>query len=159
MFSARAAAVTLFKWQVGLTAAQASTSAAPNIQECMAAAFLANISRSGCSKSILFPHVSDGTPEAVQPLYLWVLNPNVVYTSSSTDGSTTAMKILYCDVTGEEGSRLLESVVSDIQDMTLPSSSVSELRAHLQASTTLLPVRDRSFKEYNVGLLNRIKDK
>lgn len=65
------------------------------------------------------------------------------------------MKILYRDITEEEGDKLLESIVSDVQDLNLPASTIQLSRETLRLSTRLLPGKDRSFKDWNVGLLDR----
>lgn len=65
------------------------------------------------------------------------------------------MKVLYKDVTVEEGNRLLDSIVSDVQDLNLPSATIQASRESLNFSSRLLPARERVFKDWHVGLLDR----
>jgi hypothetical protein len=65
------------------------------------------------------------------------------------------MKILYKDIESEEGSNLIESMNSDVQEITLPHVAIETAREKLEASGLLLPARERAFKEWNVGLLGR----
>lgn len=120
---------------------------------------MATISRSGSSKSVITPHALNSTSSnAVGPeqnLYLWVLNPNVRYSSSRVRGSKTSIKILYKSITAEEGLGLIESMTSDVQEITLPVDAISATETELKSSTLLLPARERKFKEWDVGLLGR----
>ncbi|KAG5926822.1 hypothetical protein E4U42_002928 [Claviceps africana] len=154
LFSTIAGSVTLFKWRVSCTTTP-PTSRAPTGPECLAAALTANISRSGCAKSLIMPHVSDEGPEPRKMLYLWVLNPNVVYSSSIVGGKRSAMKILFREVLQEEGNRLLDSVVSDVQDLYFSAATIDLARESLAMNSRLLPETERSFKEWQVGLLDR----
>lgn len=88
-------------------------------------------------------------------LYVWVLNPNVVYTSSFVQGKRAAMKVLFREVTQEEGNKILDSIVSDVQDLYLPTPTIDSSREALMLNSQLLPGSERSFKEWQVGLLDR----
>ncbi|KAJ4308748.1 hypothetical protein N0V84_011915 [Fusarium piperis] len=157
LFNILASSVTLFKWQI--TCQTLKESPSPSSSECLAATLLATISRSGSSKSIITPYVlgpesaeSDGTKTN---LFLWVLNPNVVYTSSSATGSKTAMKMLYRQIPVDEGEKLTTSMISDVQEISLPTSAIKAAEDCLSSSSHLLPAQDRKFKEWDVGLLGR----
>jgi hypothetical protein len=128
---------------------------APSGPECLSASLVANISRSACAKSIISPFTSEKEDVSPVLLHLWVLNPNVLYSCSSIQGKRTAMKVLYKDVTVEEGNRLLDSIVSDVQDLNLPSATIQASRESLNFSSRLLPARERVFKDWHVGLLDR----
>lgn len=154
LFSSRIGSITLFKWQVTCSTI-VPTSKAPSGPECLAATLVANISRSGCSKSVISPHASATEQANLEPLYLWVLNPNVVYTSTSIPGKRIAMKVLYKDISVEESNRLLDSIVSDVQDLNLPLATIHMSRETLQLSNRLLPGKERFFKDWQVGLLDR----
>ncbi|KAH6898694.1 ubiquitin-conjugating enzyme E2-binding protein [Thelonectria olida] len=157
LFNILASSVTLFKWQI--TCQTLAPSHNPGSSECLAATLIATISRSGSSKSILTPHIlgsSSSEPGlSRKDVSLWVLNPNVVYASSLVPGSKTAMKILYKDIDSEEGSKLIESMNSDVQEIALPQVAIKTAREQLEASGLLLPACERAFKEWNVGLLGR----
>ncbi|RGP63360.1 hypothetical protein FLONG3_9921 [Fusarium longipes] len=156
LYNIAALSVTLFKWQI--TCQTKTPDPSPNSPECLAATLMATISRSGSSKSIVTPHVlgslkSDSA--ARQNLHLWVLNPNVVYTASSATGRKTAMKILYKHIDSEEGDKLITSMTSDVQEITLPEAAINAAEETLLTSSQLLPTQERTFKEWNVGLLGR----
>ncbi|KAK7424888.1 hypothetical protein QQX98_000163 [Neonectria punicea] len=157
LFNVLALSVTLFKWQI--TCQTIAPSPSPSSSECLAATLMATISKSGSSKSIITPHVlgsSSSDPDQSRvDLYLWVLNPNVVYSSSSASGSETAMKILYRSIGAEEGNKLIESLNSDVQEISLPRTAIEAAEERLKSSGLLLPQRERTFKEWNVGLLGR----
>ncbi|KAI1044664.1 hypothetical protein LB505_011276 [Fusarium chuoi] len=156
LYNIAALSVTLFKWKI--TCQTKTTDPSPSSSECLAATLLATISRSGSSKSIITPHTSGtATPEAVslKNLHLWVLNPNVVYTASSTADRKTAMKILYKHIDPLESEKLLTSMTSDVQEISLPEEAIKAADNCLLWSSELLPVQERSFKEWQVGLLER----
>lgn len=88
-------------------------------------------------------------------LHLWVLNANLIYSSSSRHGPKTAVKVLYKDIDMEEANKLAESMKGDVQDITFPKEGIETARADLMMSTSLLPVSERSFQNWNVGLLER----
>ncbi|KAF4989583.1 hypothetical protein FGRMN_9045 [Fusarium graminum] len=157
LYNIAALSVTLFKWQISC---QTNTpDPKPSSPECLAATLLATISRSGSSKSIVTPHILG--PVKADPvvtghnLHLWVLNPNVVYTASSKHGRRTAMKILYKHIDSAEGDKLITSMTSDVQEITLPKAAIKAAEESLLSSSQLLPAQERTFKEWNVGLLGR----
>ncbi|RSM13330.1 hypothetical protein CEP52_001888 [Fusarium oligoseptatum] len=157
LYNILASSVTLFKWQI--TCQTIKPSPRPSSSECLAATLLATISRSGFSKSIITPHILG--PEVAEAdetktnLFLWVLNPNVVYASSSATGSKTAMKILYRQIPVDEGEKLTTSMISDVQEISLPASAIKAAEDCLASSSHLLPAQERKFKAFDVGLLGR----
>lgn len=88
-------------------------------------------------------------------LYIWVLNPHVVYASSSIEGSKAAMKILYQHISTEQATKLAESLNSDVQELSLPKSAIQDAEERLGSSSLLLPMSERRLKEWSVGLLER----
>ncbi|KAG6005415.1 hypothetical protein E4U21_000195 [Claviceps maximensis] len=155
LFSLVAGSVALFKWQVSCTTT-VPTSRAPTGPECLAASLMANISRSGCAKSLVMPRIfKSGRDSSMTMLHLWVLNPNVVYSSSFVSGKRCAMKILFREVTQDEGNKLLDSLVSDVQELYLSAATIDLSRETLLVNSRLLPETERSFKEWHVGLLDR----
>lgn len=153
LYSTLALSVTLFKWQV--TCETVSPSRAPSVPECLASTLLAAISRSGCAKSVIAPLVSEKENASTRVLYLWVLNSNVIYTSSAFEGRRAAMKILYQEIGLDEGNKLMEPLTSDVQDINMPTKAIEAARERLKSSNVLLPERERSFKDWNTGLLDR----
>lgn len=65
------------------------------------------------------------------------------------------MKILYQVIDIEHGHSLTESMISDVQDISLPISVIEAAQTALESSTLLLPERERTLKEWRVGLLER----
>lgn len=153
LYSLSAYSVTLFKWQV--ICETRAPSRAPSSIECLASTLLTAIARSGYAKSVISPHASDGCKASAQALHLWVLNSNVVYTSSARQGKTAAMKVLYRDVAPDEVHRLVESMTSDVQEIKLPMRVIEAAREALDVSNALIPVRERSLKDWSAGLLER----
>ncbi|KAL6817029.1 ubiquitin-conjugating enzyme E2-binding protein [Trichoderma sp. SZMC 28015] len=160
IYNALAASITLFKWQVSCETG--SPSQAPNSSECLAATLIATISRSGSSKSVVASHTLDATPEGPQSelsqsLHLWVLNANVVYSSTMREGRRTAIKVLYQDIDIEEGNKLVDSMTSGVQEISFPAAAISAARQMLRESNSLLPSSERLFQQWHVGLLERWK--
>ena len=155
LFNALAASITLFKWQVACETA--SPSKAPSSSECLAATLIATISRSGSSKSVVASHTFDTTAqvEQTQSLNLWVLNANVVYTSTLREGRRTAIKILYQDIDVEQGNSLVDSLTSGVQEISFPAAAIKTARQVLQESNSLMPASERLFQQWHVGLLER----
>ncbi|CCE33395.1 uncharacterized protein CPUR_07319 [Claviceps purpurea 20.1] len=127
----------------------------PTILSWVAALLVANISRYASTKSLLIPKIPSESQGGNKILYLWVLNPHVVYSSSCVRGRTPAMKILYQEVTREEGNKLLDSMTSDVQEIHLPSSDIELVRLTLEFTARLLPETERTHKEWRVGLLDK----
>ena len=158
LYNVLASSVSLFKWQV--LCSTVSPCPAPSSLQCLAATLTATISRSGSSKSVILPHsLSSGArPQAGdsrRALRLWVLNPNVTYASSLVEGKRNAMKILWQAIDAESGNKLADSITSDVQDISLPSPVIETAHDALESSNLYLPAKERSFKEWNVGLLER----
>ncbi|ODA83979.1 hypothetical protein RJ55_02497 [Drechmeria coniospora] len=152
LYSTLAVAVTLFKWQV--TCETLTASKAPSGQECLASTLLSTISRSACAKSVVAPQVSDRSEDG-RVLHLWVLNPSVLYTSSSLAGRRAGMKMLFREISAEEGNALVESMSSDVQDIGMPAKAIAEVRHALMSTNRLLPTGERTFKDWSAGLLER----
>lgn len=65
------------------------------------------------------------------------------------------MKVLYREIDYEEGIKMIESMSSEVQEVSTPSSMIEIVRSGLQQSTGTLPDHARHFKEWRVGLLDR----
>ncbi|KAL7925121.1 ubiquitin-conjugating enzyme E2-binding protein [Trichoderma austrokoningii] len=153
MFNALASSITLFKWQVTCESTQASQ--APSSSECLAATLIATISRSGSSKSVVASHTLDADPGTSQSLHLWVLNANVVYSSTMRTGRRVAIKVLYQDIDAEQGNKLVDSMTSGVQEISFPAAAIKTARQILQESNDLMPASERLFQQWHVGLLER----
>lgn len=158
MFNALASSITLFKWQVTCETTQASQ--APSSSECLAATLIATISRSGSSKSVVASHTLDvdsmgSQSEASKSLHLWVLNANVVYSSTMREGRRVAIKVLYQDIDAEEGNELVDSMTSGVQEISFPAAAIKAARQILQESNDVMPASERLFQQWHVGLLER----
>ncbi|KAL7786178.1 ubiquitin-conjugating enzyme E2-binding protein [Trichoderma ceciliae] len=158
MFNALASSITLFKWQV--TCETVSPSQVLSSSECLAATLIATISRSGSSKSVVASHTLDADPEGTQSespqsLHLWVLNANVVYSSTMRKGRRVAIKVLYQDIDVEQGNKLVDSMTSGVQEISFPAAAIKAARQILQESNSLMPVSERLFQQWHVGLLER----
>ena len=65
------------------------------------------------------------------------------------------MKILFRIIDVEQGNALADSMTSDVQDISLPVSVIDSAAEALETSNLYLPEKERSFKEWRVGLLGR----
>ncbi|KAG5954375.1 hypothetical protein E4U58_007654 [Claviceps cyperi] len=157
-FSIKADSVLLLKPHVSCrTIMQMKRS--PNVLSWVGALLVANISRYASTKSLLIPNIPSKSHGGDKMLYLWVLNPHVVYSSSCIPGRTPAMKILYQEVTREEGNKHLDSMTSDVQEIFLPSNDIHLVRLTLESTAGLLPETERTHNEWRVGLLDKWKAK
>ncbi|KAL2153887.1 hypothetical protein VTH82DRAFT_2563 [Thermothelomyces myriococcoides] len=160
-FNFRTSAVTLLKWQVSCKSASGT---APSIPECLAATLIATIARSGSSKSLITPldgsaSGADGKTDPNSALHLWVLNSNIVYSSSEASQRVPAIKLLYRNLSVGEADKMLEAVTCDSQEISIPAQAIGDVVRHLEHSSRLLPPKERKFKEWNVGLLTRWEQK
>ncbi|VBB73344.1 Putative protein of unknown function [Podospora comata] len=148
----RTSAVTLLKWQVSCKSASGS---APGITECLAATIISTISRSASSKSLIMP-INETESEVKQTvIYAWVLNANIVYSSSNGALGRPAIKLLYQKIPREEADKMLEAVTCEAQEINLPAIAIEKVVEHLDESNWLLPEKERVFREWRVGLLTR----
>ncbi|KAI1379389.1 ubiquitin-conjugating enzyme E2-binding protein [Hypoxylon crocopeplum] len=159
---------SLFKWQVYVDEhAQQGTSAPPELSHCISAMLLATMARSGCSKSIVMPMKVQTQPdEGIQPangksqpqslLNIWVFNSNITFSSTEeTRSPIHAVKVFYRMVSQDEADKLLDSMTSDVQDITLPADAIRKVVDMLSSSNHLLSQSDRQFQEWTVGLLEK----
>ncbi|KAL2212372.1 ubiquitin-conjugating enzyme E2C-binding protein [Sarocladium strictum] len=157
VFNVATEAVSLFKWSI--SCATIRPGPLPDITECLAATLMATISRSGSAKSIIAPHLIGraGKTTGSRSLYIWVLNPNVVYAASKSarDHHGSAMKLLFRSVPVEEGNEIVDAMNSDVQELTLPEAAIEAVAQELEASNSLLPSREQLFQGWRVGLLHR----
>ncbi|KAL7627417.1 hypothetical protein AAE478_001610 [Parahypoxylon ruwenzoriense] len=157
------ASVSLFKWQVHVKEEQIpqDQGISPILSHCVSAMLLATIARSGCSRSIIMPmklqaQPGQNTAQTESLLNIWVFNKGIAFSSTEEDRSPMqAIKVLYRMVSPSEADKLLDSMTSDVQDITLPSSAIKEILELLSRSNRLLSETDRQFKEWTVGLLEK----
>lgn len=152
----------LFKWQVDVGGDDKTK---PTIADCVAATLVATIQRTGSSKSLILPiyelegRSTEETQEKV--LQVWVLNNNIVYSATrrssanSSQRPARAIKLLYKYIPRKEADAILDNLNSDVQEINLPRETIGVVTELLETSTELLPARDRHFKEYKIGLLER----
>jgi len=157
--------INLFKWQVNCQTT--SSLKAPSASECLAATLLASLSRSGSSKAVIYPisRENPGKPELEgtqspsrddRVLHVWILNPNISYTSSEeTCAAKNAIKLLYRIIDHETADKIIEPVTSDVQDLSLPHDALNQSIGRLEASNQLFPQDQRRYNDFRVGLLNR----
>lgn len=148
----------LFKWQVDVGGGDDTAKTKPTIADCVAATLVATIQRTGSSKSLILPiyelesRSSEESDDKV--LQVWVLNSSIVY-SASGRRPARAIKLLYKYIPRKEADAILDNLNSDVQEINLPRETIGAVTELLETSTELLPARDRLFKEYKIGLLER----
>jgi hypothetical protein len=87
-------------------------------------------------------------------LHVWVLNPHVTYSSSQRLGVKSALKLLYRLISHDEADVLLEPVTSSVQEIPVEADALTAAQVLLKETSTLLPLEERVYKEWNVGLLD-----
>ncbi|CAJ2513826.1 Uu.00g019450.m01.CDS01 [Anthostomella pinea] len=162
-----ASSISLFKWQVSINERNpqaATTTKTPSLPQCVSAMLLATMARSGCSKSIILPMKtqSPSVPNGAQAkrsrslLNIWVFNGNITFSSTQDSSSpVNAVKVLYRMVSQEEAEKMLDSMTSDVQDISLPAEATDLVIELLEKSNGFVPQSDRRFKEWTIGLLEK----
>lgn len=147
--------VRLFKWQ--LRCRTLHPVQAPTATECLAAALMATMSRSGSAKVMVLPISAGELPSArEEALHLWILNSNITYASTEAAGQVrTAIKLYYRVMDRSEADKLLDPVASDIQDLALAEEALKDTISRLELSNQLLPEEQRRHQHWKVGLLDR----
>ncbi|KAI0011297.1 ubiquitin-conjugating enzyme E2-binding protein [Xylariaceae sp. FL0662B] len=168
VLNSQTSSISMFKWQVSISeSTRQGPSIWPSLCHCVSAMLLATMARSGCSKSIIMPMKSqlasaqngsstnlDGTSQSL--LHIWVFNANIVFSSTEERKSPIqAIKVFYRMVSPDGADRMLDSMTSDVQDITLPADAIETVLGILNSSNGFLPQNDRKFKEWTVGLLER----
>jgi ubiquitin-protein ligase E3 D len=164
-FNTSIASVVVFKWQVACQTV--SLRLEPTSSDCLAASLLATLARSGSSKSVVIPTVpilpepgataaDQSSTTASSPLYIWILNGNMTYSTSVRRGSPCpALKLLYRRISQQEADKFLESFSSDVQEVNFPIEAIEAAARSLDESGLHLPPAERTFKEWQVGLLGK----
>lgn len=169
LFNVGTSSVNLFKWQVDC---QTTTkSKPPSSLDCLAAMLLTNLSRHGAAKSVIVPTSHWERTEEIQGrgrglnsralssqvLHVWILNSRVQYSSTQAglEGAKTAIKLLYRPISCAEGDKMIESLASDVHEVNLPREAMGDAWERLWKSNDLLPLDERLFQNFNVGLLDR----
>ena len=99
-------------------------------------------------------YVNGGQTESL--LNIWVFNSNITFSSTEEPRSpVNAVKVLYRLVAREEANKMMDSMTSDVQDISLPTDAIKRVTSLLEASNALLPKSDRHFKEWTVGLIEK----
>ena len=158
-FNIHSRSVSIYKWRARCDAISTPSTAAPELSHCLSAALIAAASRTGSSKLLLTElgktlasNGSVGHNEA-DILHLWILNNNIIYTSTAQKSPTVAIKLLYKSVDAQQAERLLQPITSDVQELGLPRDEIQTTAELLVRSSAMLPLKERSFKNWNVGLL------
>ncbi|KAK3985955.1 ubiquitin-conjugating enzyme E2-binding protein [Cladorrhinum sp. PSN332] len=147
----RSAGVTLHKWQISC---RSKSGVSPGMPECLASTIISTTARSGSSKSLIMPidrATAQTDPSTIKQsaIHIWVMNNNIVYTSSSIpDRSIPAIKLFYRLISRVEADQMLDKVDQEAQEINLPPEAIDEVVRHLEASNSLLPVSGREFKEW-----------
>ncbi|ATY58254.1 Ubiquitin-conjugating enzyme E2C-binding [Cordyceps militaris] len=152
-YSVLASTVAFFKWQISCEVL--SPQKAPSSSDCLVATLLSTIARSGSSKSVVMPRNMTSTDKVSRHLQLWVLNNNVIFTSNNDTAAKAAVKVLFKEIEEKEALDLVESLSNDVQDINFPAPAIQVARQTLTSSKYMLPPSERSFQEWQVGLLER----
>ncbi|KAJ4164246.1 hypothetical protein LMH87_005927 [Akanthomyces muscarius] len=152
-FSVLAFTVAFFKWQIACEVSPVQE--APSSSECLVATLLSTIARSGSSKSVVMPRNMSSADESSHHLQLWVLNNHIIFTSNQISTPTSAVKVLFKEIGEKEALDLVESLSNDVQDINFPAPAIQVARETLKSSQDMLPLSERSFQEWQVGLLER----
>ncbi|KAI0967646.1 ubiquitin-conjugating enzyme E2-binding protein [Xylaria arbuscula] len=163
-----ASSSSMFKWQVVVKQRnQTNPNSYPNLAQCVSAMLLATMARSGCSKSVLLPikaqsslstdrSKSQDGGQTQDLLNIWVFNANITFSSTEAASAPIhAVKVFYRTVSQEQADKMVESMISDVQDISLPSEAITTIAGLLQKSTRFIPESDRKFKEWTVGLIEK----
>lgn len=127
---------------------------------------MTTLSRSACSKTIIIPSIVSGTRsqtetgEEQQLLHIWLFNQDITFTSTNQQPEqrpVCAVKVFYRFVNQAEADKLVESMTSDVQDITLPAAAATQLREELEKSNGYLPKPMRNFAQWRIGLLEKWK--
>jgi hypothetical protein len=65
------------------------------------------------------------------------------------------MKVLFRPVAVKEGNDIVDAMNSDVQELTLPVVAINAVIDSLRESNHFLPAKEKSFQEWEVGLLHR----
>lgn len=151
-FNVQASTVALFKWHISCETLVKQP--APSSSDCLVATLLSTIARSGSSKSVVLPRSAAAADKSLC-LQLWILNNNVIYSSNRNQKPTSAIKVLFKDIEQKDALDLAESLSTDVQDVAFPAPAIQAARDTLTSSKYMLPSSERSFQEWQVGLLER----
>ncbi|KAI0021321.1 ubiquitin-conjugating enzyme E2-binding protein [Xylariomycetidae sp. FL0641] len=167
MANEETASASLFKWQISIDQVHQGALGEPSLVHCVSSMLLATANRSGCSKSILLPiktrhppgHEGTVGEQSKRPeplLNIWLFNANITFSSTVQPKSPLkAIKVLYRLVSREEADKMLDSMTSDVQDISLPRRAIEEVVKLLDDSNLFVPPGDRSFRGWTVGLLEK----
>lgn len=80
----------------------------------------------------------------------------MAYSSSlQRGGPRSALKLLYRRIPQQQADEMLESFSSDVQEVNLPVEAIEAAAQSLETTTSYLPPAERTFKEWQVGLLSK----
>lgn len=110
---------------------------------------------------MLFPLTLNDAIKYSHEIQLWVFNPDLRYSNSSSGYSINAqeaMKVFYQNI--DDVDKLLHPELGkvsplSVEELELPSSILQSLSFSLKKSNKMLPLSARRFSEWHVGLLSR----
>ncbi|KKA26278.1 hypothetical protein TD95_000002 [Thielaviopsis punctulata] len=152
--------IVLFKWLV----TTASAVAPPSSTVCLAASLLAGMSRSGYAKSILLPSARtiSSTNSSINSeennetlLFVWIMNPNTVYSASGAAHAQPAIRIMYKFIHRPEALKMLNNAASDVHEVVWPREAIAEAVAALDRGFDLMPPEARSFQDWKVSMFDK----
>ncbi|KAJ2902563.1 hypothetical protein MKZ38_000393 [Zalerion maritima] len=163
IFNSGTQSVSLFKWTLKVNSSKIVSLELPRVPHCLVSSLLSAVSRSACSKSIIKPQKVDEMgimEDATNPgryLHLWILNNGIKFSSSNTKQVFTAIKVLYRTVGASEAHKLVESIMSDVQELRVPLEVINQTKDVLIQTNRILPASQRRFQgwdnaESNVNL-------
>ncbi|KAL8842734.1 MAG: hypothetical protein Q9170_000390 [Blastenia crenularia] len=142
--------VKLYKWEVRFRTTASSAWQEYPADKFVTAQLLGMIESQGVKRFV----VHDGNDEEDgMSLLIWVFNTNIVYSSTSvSESSRRAMKLYYKTIINP--TEILEQEGLKADELILPNNVPDNLHSILKASTQLLPVPARNYKDWSVGLLD-----
>lgn len=161
----------LYKWRLKTTVPSPLPYSQPSTPSIITAQ-LQSIMLAQCSSRLLLvpmtwvPSSRSPSPSSHRFLNLWILNPSLRYSSTSTSTSThsssprqqpiLAMKIFSKPISSpSEAAKILDT--EGVEEVSLPEDTIMEIAACLGESRACLPPSAREFRGWDVGLLERFE--
>jgi hypothetical protein len=86
---------------------------------------------------------------------LWVMNGHLTYSSPSMEKPRAAMKILFKEISLEEGEEAVQNMPWDTEEIHLPGQAIEVALGQLKDSNQRLPRGGKVFQDWRVGLLDK----
>lgn len=131
-----------------------------NVQKWISARLIFLIENQGVQKFHVHPDIDSSSTETLPSLLIWVFTPDLMFSSSLQPGTrhdpTRAIKIFF-EEKSYDVAKPGEPESANVEDVALPKILFEELGLALRNSQKLLPLNARTFKHWNVGLLERFE--